>query len=553
MQIGLSTGVCGMRGAGDVPVPPPASLAMPLNTPLVFVGDSITNITNIRAYRHWVNFYLDGHFYTPPGTNQGLGGASWTSEAATANGSPLNYYATRKEFTLGQLGASSVRKCLVVLAMGTNDCGKSGVTLQKMTDALNAAIAEIKALGHWVAVAKILKSSPNQAAGSIANEHWTGYNAYVDTLHNPANGVIVLGARVGVFDPATDSIGDGLHANAEGARKVGYADAQDLAGYLESGSLLYPDTTSYPFDWSANTKAHFSGTGGTAGTGASGTVADGWAVYCSSNGTAGGTSIGLTAVCTKTTDRFGREAQQIDVVGTATAAGVLTLIGQLAKGTGAGQYFIAGEFASAWANVQLSGANQANPLGVSSLGSNYGLLGGVMNKTIEASTGDIPTACAGVLRTVPVQSLKLNGAQNFEVSIGIKSGAVVNLRLIVSRVGAQFEERVAYAVPFNMSGGMGGGVLPNPLNRRPALTGTMAAGQTITLNPGCVIGGGLTVSALKILDSANNVITSKTADANPMTYVLTASESGKTIRMTEEVSNSYGSAVIDDGSGSVVA
>lgn len=149
-------------------------------------------------------------------------------------------------------------------------------------------------------------------------------------------------------------------------------------------------------------------------------------------------------------------------------------------------------------------------------------------------------------RTIPVQSLKLNGAQNAELSVAWASGEVVDATIDIYQMVAEQVETVAYGPLFNLSASFASGVT-NPITRRPDLTGTKTVGQTVTLNPPCLAGGGLLSATSYIRDGANAAVATYAQNANPSTYAIQVGDSGKTLRQTAELANSYGPLIVDDG------
>lgn len=540
------------------------------NTPIITIGPSIQNVVNTRAPRNWLMAALAGHLYPTPGTNQATGGATATLAGAVQAGSPLNYYEepTRLAFTMNQLGDASKRgRVLVQYDPGPNDfpaVSLGTVTTQDLIDAMDRWIARVIGAGHMIALCPI---SPSTAVttNSVLNASRHAFNAAMATRANPAAGIFYCGTRLTTFPEASFSsmtIGDGLHPDAVGAFAIGAkGDAFDLLPFCDfSTSTLWKDAASYvnPYGQAANSNGALASNTGTLGDAwTSGSVPTGWTVYCNTNGQSSGLTTGISAVCsvasgvtvtlpdgsTKTMNRL-----RIRLTGTATAAGICSLISSsgFVKGTGSAQYFNWGEFGQASFLFELYGASLGvAPSGIRGLGTNYGVLGGAMNKTIETQAHAIGNDTGVVaLKSIPTQSLKLNGTLKPELDLAWSSGETVDATIDIYQAYAEQVETVAYAAPFNLSGYY----FNNPATRRPALTGTMTHGQTITCNPPCVSGGGVGLYGTSTIeDSNNNVLATFANNANPSTYVLQTGDASKTIRMLGNAANSYGSLVIDDG------
>ncbi len=530
-----------MLNAADQILPDsPSTPLIPLNTPLIFVGDSITNVSNSsssnhRAWRHWFNVFTNGHFYCTPASNQGIGGAVLTQEvSATA------YIGRREDWWLSQVREGAI----VMFAIGTNDMSNAAATLAIMQATLQAHIDDVLALGGRVFLGKVLKGTANQTPNAnpeINLTKWTAFNAWLDTLHDPANGVYTLGSRVDAIDISLTYLYDGLHPNGTGARLIGAADAADILPYLDtSESLLYG--ASAP---GSNLEANWdlSGTGGTAGTGTSGDVATGWSAYCSSNGTSGGATIGVTATCSKTTVDIpgvgsGLPAQQIDVVGTTSALGILTLINQVVAA------FEFGDYGEAWAYVKVSATDGSSaPVGVSTLYAGFGNIGAMFSKTVElVNAGMLTGAFTGVLRTVPQVRLSNSASENFEVSFGLISGAV-DLRIVVAQMSARRAEEVAYGAPFNLGGAMFSGV-QNPIGDRPRLNGTPGVGNSLTLQPSTINGGGPTAQECRVYRDGVTLLLTRVPGDTPMSYTQVAGDSGTTLTMEQDFTNSFGTITV---------
>lgn len=535
--LGLGIGI----GAGAFGSGSGASL-IPLNTPLIFVGDSITNVSsaansNHRAYRHWFNVFCNGHFYCTPASNQGTGGAVLTSQAGATT-----YIGLRDDYWLSQVREGTA----VLFAIGTNDMSNASATLAIMQATLSAHIEDVHDLGGIVLLSMVPKGTANQSPNAnpeINLTKWTAYNAWLESLHDPAGGIYVMTSAIDHIDESSTYTYDGLHYNGHGARLRGYYDAQDIAQYLDtSASLLYGATAP-----GSNLEANwdFSGTGGTAGTGTTGSVATGWSTYCSSNGTSGGATIGVTATCTKTTINIPGvgvvPAQQIDVSGTTSALGIVTLVNPI---TGLSLKY--GDYIESWAYVKVSATDGTSaPVGVSTVYGGSGLTSAIFSKTVDlTNAGQLTGAFEGVLRGVPTVRLSNSASENFEVSFGLISGAV-DLRIIVAQMGARPTENVAYGAPFNLGGDMSVlGSFTNPIGNRPRLNGTPGVGNSLTLQPATINGGAPSVRQCRVVRDGSTVVATYNAGTTPMTYTQQAGDSGTTLTLEQDFTNSFGSITV---------
>lgn len=542
MMLGLGLALTQARGGGGGG----ASTKMPVGTHLIVVGPSIQNVTNMRAPRHWLSVGLLGRLYTTPGTNQSVGGACATVEGATASGNATNYWGARQDWTLKQIPTvASGKSALVLWDDFINDLGKAGVTLAKLTAEVDRRIAMLATYPNlWMAFACIIDGDAT-ATDPVKEAVRTGFNNYLIALKGTHPRLIICDTRLTTYD-RTESY-DGLHPRGYGAFDIGFlGDAVDISPFIDTGTILYGASAgpnNLETDW------NFSGTGGTAGLGTSGQVATGWSVFCSTTGTAGGATAGLTASCSKGTDDQGFPAQIIELSGTPSADGFLIPINTVSFTNDAGQ------FANAWSRVALTGYGQANPAGIASIGAQLGVLGANMAKNVEANAGYFDRSFVGVVRTVPLCGLINNASsQGWEpFSIGFKSGVPINLRLVISQGGVERCETVAYAAPFNLSSAYPGSS-QNPISAtRPAITGTKQVGQTGTLQIASYSGGGITWTAFEVVDASNAVQATRTPGGAAMTYVWQAGDAGKTERLRQTGSNTEGAANFDDGVGYLIA
>jgi lysophospholipase L1-like esterase len=508
---------------------------IPVGARLIHVGDSIASYVNTTSFRAWFNTHSRGHFYTPPGTNQGIGGATLTTQASATNA-----IGGRSDWWINQL--TELQPCALAFAIGTNDMSNAAATLAIMQSTLQGHItaARARAPSCWILLCKVLRSSSNQtfnANPEINLTKFDAFNAWLDTLHNPAGRVIVLGSRVAAVGiTTTDLQPDLLHPNANGAFKIGQADANDVAPFLASGSILFGATApgdNLEPDW------RLEGTAGTLGLGiTSGQVATGWSAFCNTLGTAGGVSIGVTAVASKITIDIpgvgvGLPAQQIDVTGTASAAGVLTLINSVPTG------LTFDEFAEGFGHVRVSATDGVSaPVGGTSQACLLGVSGQQWNKTVDPNAGPLPAAYQGVWRTVPVANLQNNNTSNLEFSVALAAGPV-DLRFIVAQTGVRLVETVAYAAPFNIGAPMTGPT--NPLGPRPRLNGTAGVGNVLTLQPGIWSGGGCTRQS--VVKRGATVILTRNPGDTPMTYTQVVADQGNTLTLEDTATNALGGPV----------
>lgn len=288
---------------------------IPLNTPLITVGPSIQNVVNTRSPRMRLMARAKRHFYPTPGCNAAVGGACATPEGAQKQGSAGNHYrepVVRLPFVLNHLGDAAARgRVLVQYDPGPHDLADFagdgsttyGVTAAKLIAARDAWIKDVVTdRGHMIALCAIAISG-SVTTNTYAAAARTTYNQAAALRHDPASGIVYCGSRLAAFDAFNESgltwtslTYDGtLHPNAKGADLIGFADYADLAPWFAAGTVLR--TSGAPFGNAANTLWNMPGSGGTAAVGASGTVATGWTVVCSTSGTGVGPTIGVSAVC----------------------------------------------------------------------------------------------------------------------------------------------------------------------------------------------------------------------------------------------------------------
>lgn len=530
MTMGLSfgglgrLGVVGGSGGGGG-----SSAIFPVGMKLIVVGDSIINATNMRGWREWFNFFLFGHFETPAWSNQGVGGGCLTVEGATENGDAADYIGNREDWWLSAVDSNTA----VLFAIGTNDMTRTTATLQKMKDAIDAHIADVLALGGKVILAKVLQSQANQAVGATVTK-WTDFNAHLDTKHDPSNGVVTIGTTaLASWDWSTMTY-DNLHPDGDGACNVGRWHAEDMATYLGSGSALG--------DWTPNieTQGDFTGSGGTASTGTSGTVPDNFTAIFSSNGQSGGSTVGTTAACSVITHDVpgvgSVSALQVVINGTLSGVGQLAVqnIVSWAAQTPTRTEMSSLVEAAAYVKCTITSGT------LTGLGGTLGTIGQFMNKT--AISDSLSQSFEGVARQKPVVGLANANTNTFEQAFTFPAGAA-NMTIILALLKVRKVDGTAYRAPFYQGKAMPTGVT-NPIGDRPRFSGTPTNGVAATIQVGAVSGGGypsdtsFSRTVTVRLASDDSVLQTYTPGTTPMTFTPT---SGTTIYIRDVFVNSLGS------------
>lgn len=292
----------------------------PMNNLVALLGDSITaagidndanNLRNSnRGMTHWLPLLTRQAFRSPQSLNFGVSGQTSGQIAAR----------------VGDVIESGAGSC-VVLA-GTNDLGVNSAAVTKANLAMiYQALAEANILivalpilprtvsgttnyGFINTVNQWIKEQGEVYPNFRYIEPWEFYDPYSLTMTPPAGYTY-----------------DGLHPMAIGMRYITEAVAEYLNTVLPAPARQVESITDHfwPTDNPGgflNANPMMSGTGGTAGSGVTGDVANDWTISTSAGG---GTITSLTVTASKDTSDTGLITQDIVIGGTATG-GFQTLV-----------------------------------------------------------------------------------------------------------------------------------------------------------------------------------------------------------------------------------
>lgn len=535
-----------------------SSKVIALNARFVAVGDSIGAIANMRSPLHWAMYYLNGRGYTPPGSRVNcVGGACVTLARSTAAGNADNRPGTRLDFLYNQITPKVGGKytTVVLWQIATNEISATDTSLAAIQAEMQPWFDQVEALGGLNALITPLKSGSNQVNDG-RKALYDSWDAWYASKAN-TDGYIYCPTAAVNFDPNTMSVGDALHPNCVGGDVAGKGIADDIGPFFEPGTILYGASapsdnieTNWDFTGNAGTKSTGTADHGTIGGTDLAGVATGFSAFLSSNGQAGGSTIGVTAAC-KTIDLVipgvtgsgpggAVRAQLIDINGSSSATGVLVLNNSVSYSALTPNRTEAGDFNEAFSYVAASAVDGVSaPVGITSIGSVFGTGGGFMSRNVDATAGQPNRAFKGVMRTTPIAILANAGTLTWEVAFGVVNGPI-NLRVIVAQLGTRRVELTEYDEAFNLQGAMTG--VTNPLNVRPNMTGTPGVGNTLTFQPAMVNGGGM--DHIWRLKRNGSTILTKVPGDTPMTYVQQAGDSGTALTLEQESWNSIGSHMI---------
>lgn len=311
------------------PSPPSPGSLLPLNSRLVFEGDSITAGSSGPAFTQFAITRSRGRCYCPIGYNQGTGGntaAQMASQVASV---------------------TALNPKVVVLLGGTNDLSGTADTASTVFGNLRTCIDAYKAAGARVINVCVL---PRNDASWDAGE---------ETRRNALNALILAQTDVSVvnleatFNPTSMCV-DGLHPNYVGAILLGQAVGDAIAAIMSPDDPCDLSLTSANIISTANENPDLVGTGGAKlGTPTpTGEVANLWSVNHND---------AFEIVCSKTTLR-GRTAQRLQISGTNSTNGrSVSMLNAVAYNGTVGQVY------DCWWDFQLAaGAANLRAIGASS-------------------------------------------------------------------------------------------------------------------------------------------------------------------------------------------
>lgn len=263
-------------------------LILPLQSRLVFLGDSITAGSVGPSFTNYALIASGGRFYVPTNGNQGVGGNTTDNMLS-------------REATWTALGA----KVMVVMG-GTNDVTNSE-SAETTTTNLRSIYDAAKNSGARIVACTVLPRNDST---------WTGDPSYepirqqINTWIRQQADVLVVDLE-SVFDPSTMTV-EGLHPNNTGAAVVGATVGTALASIVDPTSVLFVNETDF-----GNLLSNSAMTGSQAADApCTGNIPTGW--HAETNAT------GIAAVCSLTTVN-GYDAVNVAYSGTITAAGVVAI------------------------------------------------------------------------------------------------------------------------------------------------------------------------------------------------------------------------------------
>lgn len=208
MDVAVAAAITTVRHT--ITVAPAASGAgvLPLDSRIIFLGDSITAFPTMNSFVNWSLAYSQGRYYPEPGYNKGAGGETSANMLSRIND------------VTSQI--RSGRTVVVVLAGANTDAGGASVTQTN----LRAIYDAILAAGGTVVGVPTLPFKD------------TGMNAYADAVANwvRAQPDIAVVDTTG-FDPATMK-NDNTHPNLIGGEFLGRKVAETLRSLVSSSSIL---------------------------------------------------------------------------------------------------------------------------------------------------------------------------------------------------------------------------------------------------------------------------------------------------------------------------
>lgn len=346
---------------------------LPLNTRLVFEGDSITAGSNGPTYIQMASQYVDGRYFLTDGYNQGVGGQS----SAQALADIATTLAENPEMCVVYLGVNDL--------IGTSDDAATiQGNLRAIYDALIGAGSRVVAVKIYELGVGVL-TAPREAVR-------VAVNAWMDTQ---ADVTVVDTATI---NPVTD-MSDGIHPNYIGAGKLGDLIGAGLDLNIATGDILSGYLTSSNSIFANSDNAELSGTGGSKSGGGTGDVADQWV---------GADNTDATVVYSKSTLN-GAEAQRIQITGTNTLDNAVVVFRQdLTWIVDTEEY---------WAAIDTLAASVD---GVESISVSFEGL----SPNSGINSGQYPTTFSNVMRTDNVEVTGSPSSTRFQVVIKLANSAV---------------------------------------------------------------------------------------------------------------------------------
>ena len=347
--------------------------SLPLNSRLVFEGDSITAGSNGPTYIQMASQYVDGRYFLTDGYNQGVGGQT-AAQALTGISTTL---AENPEMCVVYLGVNDL--------MGTSDSAETiQGNLRGIYDALIGAGSRVIAVKIYELGSGVLSAAREAVRVSV--------NAWIDTQSD------VTVVDTSSIDPVTDML-DGIHPNYIGAGKLGDLIGVALDSNISSGDILADYLTTSNAIFANSDNAELSGTTGSKLGGGTGDVADQWV---------GEDNTDATVVYSKTTLN-GAEAQRIQISGTNTLSNSVVVFRQSMT------WIVDTEEYWAAIDTLASSVTGLESISVSFEGS---------SPNSGVTSGQYPTTFSNVMRTNNVEVTGTPSSTRFQVVMRLANSAV---------------------------------------------------------------------------------------------------------------------------------
>lgn len=364
---------------------------LPINSVIIFDGDS--NSAPAYEARTWSRLVLvktNGRYYLPPDGNMAVSGQNSDDGA--------------KRVAAGL--AQNPKAVCLVFDSNQNPGGSSG------------------SIADWDTMIDAYVGAGARVVGTCLPRVDGSTDTYINTIlaDLDARGDITV---IDPFEVLTDiteggDYVDNAHLSETGRDKLATAFAAVLNGWITTDDVYTNDVTSL-------IDGDFAGTGGTAGTGASGSIATGWTLT-RTNGAG-------TATASKTTQN-GATAQQLVLTGGAAGSRYTFY-----TSTDYGSSSVAGEVYEGWVEVSLSG-NDGSLTGIGvSAGNN------VMFDDTQTNAGIDPDRLSGVfVWRVPPEPITANGTTwKSGITIGVAASETVTV--ILSRFRTVLRHAATDLVP----------------------------------------------------------------------------------------------------------